>query len=194
MSILENMWLEAQSVSTGPNGEYLHSRPNGWAYAAPSEVLTPPFKVPPQDDGPSTKTIRFSRYLFHNTVSIGKERNGEEVSSGKERKGEEVSSGASVPLERTSSGGASAGSFPHPFGPDPLFEDGGATEEFGEAAGGQSREKGSRGKDCVPDIAWNKTKEGGRKYISCHYVLTHVQVPVLVEGRKGCVGTCMGGG
>jgi len=170
MPILENMWQEAQSVS---------NRLKAGAYAPHA----PPFEVPPQDDGLSTKTIRFSRYHFHTAISIAKERNGEEVSSD-----------AYPPLEITSSGGASTGcfphpvapSFPHPFGPDPLFEDGGATEEFGgEAAGGLLREKGSMGKDGAPDVAWNKTKEAGRKYISCHYVPAHAQVPVLVEGRKG---------
>ena len=153
MSILENMWLEAQGVSNGPNGG---------AYAPPSEV-------PPQADGPSTKTIRLSRYHLHNTFPATKERNREEVSSE-----------AHVHLESTSLGGPSAGCFPHPFGPDPLFEDGGATEEFGEATG-------------APDVAWNKTKEGGRKCISCNYVAANVQVPVLVEGRKGGECRCLYG-
>ena len=139
MPILENMWLEAQSVSNGPSAR---------AYAPPSEV-------PPLADSPSTKTIRFSRYHLHNTFPT--------FPSTKERN-KEVFSEAYVPTESTSVGGPSAGCFPHPFGPDPLFEDGGVTEEFREAAG-------------ATDGAWNKTKEDGRKSISCSYVAAHVQVP-----------------
>jgi hypothetical protein len=73
--------------------------------------------------------------------------------------------------------------------PDPLFEDAGAAEEFvgpnaGEARGGRGGGVpggvGGGGQDGAPDVSRNKTKKGGRKFISCHYVPAHVQVCSLV--------------
>ena len=82
VSILQNMWLEAQSAS---------------------KTFDPTSAGPPQADDSSRRKIRFSRYHLHDPVQV--------VSAeAKERHGEEVSSDAYMPLEQASSSSPSSSS------------------------------------------------------------------------------------
>jgi hypothetical protein len=155
MPILENMWLEAQRAST----TYAP------AIMTTSEPMQSASRKPASYAPPSEKrTIRFSRYCLHDPIQ--------------EKHGGEVSSGAYMPLERAVSidradiieRAASGDGFPHAFAPDQLFE--------GASATGELDESGS------PDVAWNKTKKGGRKFISCHFVASHVQLLSIAPKRR----------
>jgi hypothetical protein len=82
VSILQNMWLEAQSAS---------------------KTFDPTSAGPPQAHDSSRRKIRFSRYHLHDPVQV--------VSAeAKERHGEEVSSDAYMPLEQASSSSPSSSS------------------------------------------------------------------------------------
>ena len=161
VSILEDIWSEAQSASK--------------AYAAPPQGY-------PQAANTYPKVIRFSRYHSHDPVP--------------------VSSDADVSMEGAASASlgsqeaASKHSFPHPFVPDPLFEDAGAAKEFVEPATGEACVAGGGGgEDGESDLAWKKTEKGaerwaiperttGRKFISCQYVAAHVQLLNIAPERR----------
>ena len=169
MPILENMWLEAQSAST--------------TYAQAIMTAAEPMQSPPRKPAPyappsEKRTIRFSRYFLHDPIQ--------------EKDGGELSSGAYVPLERAVSidraaiveGAASGDGFPHAFAPDQLFEGASATGEFDESGCGRASGERGRGEDGAPDVAWNKTKKSGRKFISCHLVASHVQLLSIAPKRR----------
>jgi len=73
---------------------------------------------------------------------------------------------------------------PKIFGTDQLFEDAAAVKEFVEQATGEAGVLGGGGEDGASDFARDKTKKGGRKFTSCHYVAAHVQLLSIAPHRR----------
>jgi len=169
MPILENMWLEAQRSSK----TYAHA-----IMTAAEPMQSRPRKTAPYAPPSEKSTIRFSRYFLNDPIQ--------------ETHGGGVSSDAYVALERAASidraaiveGAASVDGFPRAFAPDQLFEDASATGEFDESGCGRASGGRDRDEDGAPDIAWNKTKKGGRKFISCQFVASHVQLLSIAPERR----------
>ena len=169
MPILENMWLEAQRSSK----TYAHA-----IMTAAEPMQSRPRKTAPYAPPSEKSTIRFSRYFLNDPIQ--------------ETHGGGVSSDAYVALERAASidraaiveGAASVDGFPRAFAPDQLFEDASATGEFHESGCGRASGGRDRDEDGAPDIAWNKTKKGGRKFISCQFVASHVQLLSIAPERR----------
>jgi hypothetical protein len=154
VSILEDLWSEAQSVS---------------------KTHDPPSQGPPQGANTSRRTIRFSTYHSHDPVLV-KRRHGENVASEVDVSMERDASSATnlLPMMHC---------LPDPFVdcfvPD---KDVGAAKEF-EPANVEACEEEKGDIFVASNFARDKSKKAGRKFISCHYVAAQVQLLSIASQR-----------